>query len=139
MYETILLPVDGSESSMRAADQAFRLADNSEATVHILSVVDTSRYGTTALSSTELIFDELETTAASVIETLESEAADRGIATEGHLSHGQPSKEIATYGAEIDADLIVIGQKGQSRGSTTPIGSVAERVVRQAAVPVFVT
>jgi nucleotide-binding universal stress UspA family protein len=129
MYETILVATDGSEPANRAIEHALTLAERYGAAIHVISVVDTDRFGEPALSSTELVLDEREDWAHDVIR----EAAERGeyldIEIESRICHGSPHEEIVTYADEIDADLTILGSHGLS-GQGHHIGSVSERVAR---------
>jgi len=60
MYDTILVPTDGSDPANRAVEHALALADRYDARVHALYCVETHRYGEPALSSTEIVLDQLE-------------------------------------------------------------------------------
>ncbi len=137
MYETILLPVDGSEPAHRATEHALMLADAFDATVHPMYVVDTSRYGSPAISSTELVVDQLESQGSALLDSIADQAERRNIHTESYLCRGKPSAEIIAYADSIDADVTVLGFQGQSHRISNHIGSVAERVVRRANRPVL--
>ena len=128
MYDTILVATDGSEPANRAIEHALDLASRYDANVHVISIVDTSRYNEPALSSTELVIDNLEDYARDLI----SEATERGetlgieLATE--VRHGIPHEEIMAYADDIDSDLTLLGRHGASQ-TGHHIGSVADRVV----------
>jgi nucleotide-binding universal stress UspA family protein len=136
MYDTILVSVDGSDGSNRAIEHALTLAERFDATVHALYVVDTHRYGETALSSAELVISELEDRGAALLDELAANADNRGVAVETRCCHGLPSAEILEHAARVDADVVVLGSRGHSRRPT--LGSVADRVVTHADRPVFV-
>lgn len=51
---------------------------------------------------------------------------------------GDPGTQISEYAAKINADLIVIPSHGERNLRTLLVGSVTERVVRQAPCPVLV-
>lgn len=55
----------------------------------------------------------------------------------GHLRTGDPGDEIIRFAAEHDVDLIVMGTHGRRGVRAMIAGSVAERVVRTAEVPVL--
>ncbi|MFU8868344.1 universal stress protein [Natronococcus sp.] len=137
MYDTILVPTDGSEPADRAVDHALTLADRYGADIHALYCVETHRYGEPALSSTELVLDDLEDRGAAMLEAVGDRAADAGIECRPTVCHGRPWEEVREKAAELDADLIVIGYQGQSHTRTDRIGSVAERIVRTADRPVL--
>lgn len=137
MYESILIATDGSESADRAVDYTLDLAEQYGATVHALYVVDTARYGEPALSSAELVLDELEERGYEILDGVGDRATDRGITVETKLCHGRPHQEITDYADEIGTDLIVVGYQGQSHQMKDHIGSVTERVIRIASCPVL--
>ncbi len=51
MYERILLPTDGSDEAKQAAAHAIDLAEKYDATLDVLSVVDTRAYDTEGITS----------------------------------------------------------------------------------------
>ncbi|WP_306060945.1 universal stress protein [Natronococcus wangiae] len=132
MYETILVATDGSSAAERAVDGAIDLASTFDAELHAISVVDTSRYGDSMLSGTEGVIDELKGRAEVVLEEVETRA-DVDVATE--VRHGRPHEEIGEYADAINADLLVLGNRGL--GASDQIGSTAERVVRYVDRPVL--
>ncbi|MFC4357861.1 universal stress protein [Halobium salinum] len=138
MYDTILVPVDGSDPSNRAVEHAFELAERFDAAIHAIHVVDTHRYGEPALSSTELVVDELEARGHDLLEELMDRADNIGVAVEPRVCHGDPADEIVAHADAVDADLVVVGFQGQSHRRPGRLGSVADRVLRSVDRPVLV-
>lgn len=120
----------------RAIQQALTLADRYQADLHAISVVDRDRYGEPALSSTELVVDELEDRARVWLAEISDEGDSLAVAVETKCCHGSPDTEIVSDADEIDADLTVLGSRGRSHRQR-PIGSVADRVSRTADRPVL--
>jgi len=137
MYDTILVPTDGSNPANRAVEHALELADKYDADVHAMYCVETHRYGEPALSSAEIVIDNLEERGAAMLEKIADRADNAGIDCSWNVCHGRPWEEVRGKAAELDADLIVIGYQGQSHTRTDRIGSVAERIVRTADRPVL--
>ena len=137
MYDTILVPTDGSDPANRAVEHALELADRYDASVHAMYCVETHRYGEPALSSTEIVLDNLEDKGAAMLEELNDRAETVGVDCDWHVCHGRPWEQVRETADEMDADLIVIGYQGQSHTRTSRIGSVAERIVRTADRPVL--
>jgi nucleotide-binding universal stress UspA family protein len=135
MHDVILVATDGSEPAERAVDHAFELAAASDATVHVISVVDTKRYGEPALSSAELILDDFEDRAQSLLKDIAERAADADFELVTEQFHGEPHDEILSYADEVDADLLILGRHGRSR-TGHHIGSVSDRVVDSSDRPV---
>ncbi|MDS0477155.1 universal stress protein [Natrinema sp. 1APR25-10V2] len=138
MYDVILVGTDGSEPANRAVEHALSLAEQYGAEVHVLSVVDTGRYGEPALSSTELVVDDLEDQSTDLLVEVEERAADQGVDVVTTCCHGNPHEKITAYADEIDADLTLLGSHGRSQ-TGHHIGSVADRVTRTIERPVLLT
>jgi nucleotide-binding universal stress UspA family protein len=137
MYDTILVPTDGSDPANRAVEHALALADRYDARVHAMYCVETYRYGEPALSSTALVLNQLEEQGQAMLEELGDRADNAGIEYTCDVCHGRPWDEALKAADEADADLIVIGYQGQSHARAGKIGSVAERIVRAADRPVL--
>jgi nucleotide-binding universal stress UspA family protein len=134
MYDRILVPTDGSVGSAHVALQAIDIAETYGATVHVLHVVDESLRTLVGSLSDE---EELEDHGREVVGRIAGMARDHGLDVETAILNGDPAQRIVAYADEIDADLIVSGTHGRSGVERRLIGSVAERLVRQARCPVM--
>jgi len=139
MYDTILVPTDGSDPANRAVEHAVDLAGKYGAALHTMYVVDTARYGDPALSSTELVLTELEEEGGELLDRVADRADNEGVEVTTFVCHGKPHEEIRDYADEIDADVIVIGYQGQSHTRTDIMGSVTQRVLQSVDRPVLTT
>ncbi len=137
MYETILVPTDGSDPANRAVEHALAVADRYDASVHALYCVETHRYGEPALSTTAIVLDQLEEQGQAMLEEIRDRAANAGIECTSEVCHGRPWEATLEVGDKVEADLIIIGYQGQSHTRTRKIGSAAERIVRSADRPVL--
>ncbi|MFT4946739.1 MAG: nucleotide-binding universal stress UspA family protein [Natronomonas sp.] len=137
-YDEILIPTDGSHRAEEAVDHGLELADQADATVHSMYVVDERRYGETpALSSYELAFEQFEETGQDITEDVAQRARDANLDASTEVTRGLPHEEIVRYADEQDIDLIVMGRSGAGGAEAPHMGSVADRVLRTADVPVF--
>lgn len=136
MYDTILVPTDGSDGANRAVEHALDLAERYDAALHAIFVVDTARYGEPALSSTELVIDRIADEGRELLDDLGGRADNEGLGLTTRTCQGSPREEIVAYADEIDADLIVMGFQGRSHREH--MGSVVDRVVRTAGRAVLV-
>ncbi len=132
MYDRILVATDGSESANRAIEQAADLADTFDAELYSIAVIDTRRYGDSMLAESTQVIADLETHARELLTELQ-DRTDIDSTTE--LRRGRPHVEIAEYAENIDANLLVIGNRGIGGGEE--IGSTAERIVRHIDRPVL--
>lgn len=138
MYDVILVGTDGSDPAFRAVEQGIDLAEQYDAALHVIAVVDTSRYGEPALSSTELVLEDLEDEAHDLLEDCVERAAAHDVTVVTECRHGTPDQEIVAYADEIDADLTLLGSHGRSQ-TGHHIGSVANRVARGTDRPILLT
>jgi nucleotide-binding universal stress UspA family protein len=135
MFETVVIATDGSASAKRAVVAALDIADRFDATVHALYVVDEHDIE----SSPEQVRDDLESALQSAgdeaLSVVEHEADERPLVTA--TREGQPATEIMDYAEAVEADLIAVGTRGRHGDHAFLLGSVAERIVRQASTPVL--
>lgn len=137
MLDTILVPTDGSDPANRAVEHAFTLADRYDATINLLYCVETHRYGEPALSSAEIVIDNIEDRGAAMLEEIQERADGLGIECAAEICHGKPWEAVMERAGDQEADLIVIGYQGENRTQPGRIGSVAERIIRNADRPVL--
>ena len=136
MYEHILLPTDGSDAAAQAAPHAIDLAKRYDATLHLLSVVDTAALGPDV--RTEVVVGQFEEMAQDAIDDLTERAERAGVSTvTGTVAHGAAHRAICAYADEHDVDLIVMSTHGRSGLGRFLLGSVTEKVIRRASVPVL--
>lgn len=138
MYDTLLVATDGSAGANRAVTHALEQAEQNDATLHTIFVVDTGHLPEPALSSTELQTNEVEAWGHEQVDEVTQRAESVDVDVETRVCHGKPYIEIIDYADQIDADMIVLGYKGHSHSEADHIGSVTDRVVQNAGRPVFV-
>jgi nucleotide-binding universal stress UspA family protein len=139
MYQTILLPTDGSAGSELAVDHALDLAERYDATLHLLYVVDTDIVNHYAgIDAIEGVEHALESHGTRALETAAARATDGGIPVEQHVVEGSPHEAILDAIPMVGADLVVMGTERRDDEYRRLVGSVTERVVRMADVPVHV-
>lgn len=136
MYETILLPTDGSDAADSAVEHALDLAKTYDATLHVLYVVDEGAYGGLDVR-TEMIREGLETEGTKAVDAIRRRADDAGVLVVGEVTTGRPYRKIRSYADRNDVDLIVMGTHGRRGIDRYLLGSVAEKVVRLADAPVM--
>ena len=138
----ILCPTDFSENSEHAMKYALTLAMLSQAELELFHVVEPITYP----HSTELfepVLDEVELTMKMGVafqKQLEDQVAalkEEYPKIEGKLVTGNTFLEIIQVARDDDVDMIVMGTHGRTGLAHVLIGSVAERVVREAPCPVL--
>lgn len=135
MFDRILFPTDGSDGATAAFEHVLRLASGHDATVHVLSVADTTRDSVTRIG--EEVIDALEREGASIVEEAAERAADHGVETVTAVEQGGVAETITAYATAHEADLIAMPTRGRTGLDRLLLGSTTERVLRHAAVPVL--
>ena len=134
MYDTILVPTDGSDGARAALGHALDLATTFDATVHTLFVVE-QVYA--ADVGTERILEAMRAEGTRAVEQFAERAEAAGVASVSDVRTGTPHREILDYVEEHDVDLVVMGTHGRTGLDRYLLGSVTEKVVRLSDVPVL--
>ena len=122
---------------MDALELACRIAEQNSATVYLLTVIGAPPAAATALPPVPVAADpEFETVCRGRLEALAREKL-AGVSHEIVVASGNAAPEILDLAAKRDIDLIVMGTHGRTGVKHFLLGSVAERVVREASVPVL--
>lgn len=135
MYDRILYPTDGSEPAESALEYAIRIASEHGATMHVLNVADTNR-DSLAQIRTEVV-DVLVREGEGIVDEAAERVSERGVSVVSDVLQGAPSASIVEYGTEEGVDLIVMPTHGRRGLKRYLIGSVTERVINTADVPVI--
>lgn len=136
-YRDVLVPTDGSECARAALDLGIDLAGEEETALHLLSVVDSTTLGVDVRA--ELQVEYLEQHARNILADAASVAADAGVdPADTTIEFGTPIyRGILEYAETHDVDVIVAGTHGRSGLDRYLLGSVTEKLVRTAPVPVL--
>jgi len=137
MYDSILIPTDGSDDAKRAAEHGVQLAAAFDATVHALYVIDLPGTPRTVYlrDDEDEMREEYEKYGEEVTGDVADLAAEHGVECVTAIRSGAVHERIVDYADDEGIDGIVMGTgyKGKLGGL---LGSVAEKVVRTSDVPV---
>lgn len=133
--EKILVPMDGSPSSIAALEEALVLAEELAAAVDVLHVYAPDRFELgSSTAATDASVAEAEREMESAIGEARALLGDR---LSRRTESGEPVRKIVEIAAADHADLIVIGTHGRVGRLRALVGSVADGVVRNAPCPVL--
>ncbi|MBO8128321.1 MAG: universal stress protein [Peptococcaceae bacterium] len=147
MINNILVPVDGSECAMRAAQYAAELAKfnpNSKVTVFTVDRIPRSYisrrlywvaadWGEQGKHIREVFAEERQR----ILEQAEAVFKEKGINVQSDYGAGNPAEEISEYARKHGVDLIVMGTRGMSNLKEIFLGSVSHKVLQMAPCPVI--
>lgn len=142
-YQHILVPVDGSPTSLAAVDQAANLAKTYGSKVTILLVITIDPFiGVEYISAQNQKADTLnhsQTMIQEIMEEAKQHFAAQGINADTKVVEGQEIyKEIVRTATDLNADLVVIGSHGRTGIKKLVLGSVAQKVLGEIHLPVLV-
>lgn len=137
-YSKILIAVDSSEYSMKAAKRGLELAHQLNAKAALIFVVEKSKaignIDAGIMPETALIV--LKKEAEQTLDELASMYNGKDVIK--FMPEGHPINEIVKTAEIWEADLIVMGTHGRTGLKHLFMGSVAEQIIRHAKIPVIV-
>jgi nucleotide-binding universal stress UspA family protein len=146
MIKKILVPVDGSPPSIRAAKMAADIVAKEGGQIHLLNVVKPSSgdYSGVSFAGFELPRDlaekvnqEWEKVARHIVDKVSAEIKEKNVEVHHNIAKGDPVSIICKVAKEGQFDLISIGSRGVG-GVTGILGSVSSRVSQQSSCPVLI-
>ncbi|AYC30395.1 universal stress protein [Paenisporosarcina cavernae] len=136
MYKKILVAVDGSDHSKRAATHAVYLAEHTEGShVTLLYVLDYDK--TLAPHLQQMTSDDLHEDRKSKIEPIRSLFIDKGVQCDIRLLHGEAGPVIVEHANKESYDVVVIGSRGLNTLQEMVLGSVSHKVAKRVHAPVL--
>lgn len=134
--ESILLPTDGSVGAKAATSHAVDLCHHLNASLDVVNVVDTGTLDRHVRTANLLeAFQELGQ--AAVDEAIDMATRGEVRSVKASVLEGTPARSIVDFADAHDIDLITIGTHGRTGLDRVLLGSVAERVIGRANVPVL--
>ncbi|MDG5762062.1 universal stress protein [Natronococcus sp. A-GB1] len=138
MYNSILVPVDGSDASKHAVKHALELAADVDASVHILHVVSLNESRNVDVQRIEQgqLINDLEVTGDEIIEESLPTGDTSPVSLTQSVMFGRPDRKILKHIRTESPDLVIMGSRGRTGVQRMILGSVAENVARRSSVPV---
>ena len=138
MYKRILIALDGSALAEQALSHAVAQAERFGAELFLLRVLEPfPQAGILWQADVKRAESQAIDQAQDYLEELANRLRDRGLTVKPTVIQGQPGLAVVRFAETNDVDLIVICTRGRSGPSRWLMGSVADRVVRGATVPVL--
>ena|SRR5690554_1723293 len=134
MFHSILVPVDGSEGAKKALDVACQLANQSDATLHILHVPEELAHETMLVwgigaIAIEASNQERDDISQQVVDKAAEAARANGITQiETAVAKGDPARTIVNEAKRRGVEAIVMGSRGLSDLRGLVVGSVSHKV-----------
>lgn len=137
MYKNILLAVDGSENSLRAAEEAIKIASLCDkCMIEVVAVVDFSQAKKEVLHSQGK--EDLELARRNKLLPIEEKLKLNNLAYVIKILRGEPGEVIVDYANEGKFELVVIGSRGLNAVQEMVLGSVSHKIVKRVKCPVLI-
>lgn len=133
----IVVAYDGSKGSHKALIWAVNLASRLGAAVVAVSVVKPPEFSS-SIDEVDEWYADGEKQYRPLLEKAAVYGEEQGVFLQTEILKGHPAESIMRYAADRQADLIVMGTRGMGGFKILIIGSVAQKVVTYAKVPVLV-
>jgi len=137
----ILLPVDGSEGTARAATVAYELAEITKGKIFILHVINlgmVQQIATMSDADSLEVLTRYMVNGEKLLEGYKKAASEFDLDIELILEQGLPSDKIIEIAKEKKVDVIVMGSSGATSTARGSLGSATERVVRKSPCAVLI-
>ena len=138
MFDKIVVAIDGSEFSRAALTAAAGLAVKAGSAVEVVHVHEHDPVPSKAGMSPDL---ETPAEAQAVVAAAIQQLKESGVVAQGRLLQAHTRdvpRKIIEFADESGADLIVVGRRGLSSLTGMLVGSVSNKLVHTARVPVMV-
>jgi nucleotide-binding universal stress UspA family protein len=139
MLSKLLVPVDGSENSLRALDHAIYLAKKAGANITAMNVIENPP--TVYVESQKLLNDLLanfRAESAKILDKCRQIAEKSDVRIETVIGEGDAASNIVGYAQKEDFDTIIIGRRGLGRFKEMVLGSISNKVLHHAKCTVMI-
>ena len=137
MFKNILVAYDGSLNSRRALDVAVEIAKCAQARVHLVYAYDKIPSFLGEPNLQELV-DKVLIAAREMVESAAAQLKAEYIRVTTNVLEGPPAEAILDVAEAEKFDLIVMGSRGLGRLQGLLLGSVSDRVLHHAKIPVLI-
>ena len=132
----ILIGLDGSDYSQRAAEEVLQRRWNPATHVDLVTVIDSSLksrvLGKAQPFENPHAFDRIEDPIQSLLEATREKFTRQGLSVQCHIFEGDPKRTLLHYAADWNVDCIFLGARGSEHGQRLYLGTLASAVCTRA-------
>lgn len=137
MFEKILVPLDGSEHSIRALKNAIQIAKKFDGSITLIHVYTVSPFAITPTQVYRYV-QAIRELGNSILEEGKNLVKAERVQVETLLEEGHTIEKILETVTKEKFNLVVLGSRGLSMLKGILMGSVSEGVTKKAPCPVLV-
>jgi nucleotide-binding universal stress UspA family protein len=136
VYKVIVVGTDGSDTASHAVHEATALAALTGATLHIVHAAPRRTPGVIAYAASGGVSElaaatknkEITAESREILQQAAAEARESGVVVELHRVAEEPPDALVAVAKKVDADLLVVGNRGMSGARRFVLGSVPNTV-----------
>lgn len=141
-FQNILVPIDGSDTSLAVIPEAVEVANKFNATITVVQVMTLDPYIASEYmmhGQSNQMIERARNYILDNLETAKGKFQEQGIDVQVKLLEGENiAKTIAQATEDLNTDLVIISSHGRSGFKKLLIGSVAQSLLTTVNVPVLV-
>lgn len=137
MLERILVGTDASDAADHALSTALRLARAAGAQIRAVHALDRPQLPAAVPAETPSVSQRHEEEGNALVQGARDRAEEHGVEASTHVREAEPGELLLDEAARWPADLLAVGTHGHGPLSRAVLGSVADRLVREAPCPVL--
>jgi nucleotide-binding universal stress UspA family protein len=126
----IIVAVDKSSYADNVVRASYDVAENINADVEILTVIETPELASEGEIDVGSIESEEKEIAEHQKKLIDSYFSGSTLLVESTILHGNPAKKICEYAKKAKADIVVVGTRGMGKIQSKLLGSVSETVIK---------
>lgn len=136
-FQKILVPLDGSPTSVRGLNEAISLARQSNGTIIGMYVIP--RFPPKIAKILKSYRIQLEKTSEKIMAHAKTSAARHGVSFDRKVIVSQDIvKTVTGYAKTTKSDIIILGSRGEGGSDKEYLGSVANGIIHESKIPVLV-
>jgi nucleotide-binding universal stress UspA family protein len=136
MYKRILVTLDRSELAEQALPHAVAMAKAFSSSIELVMVVPITGYATPE-TAVHIDWEREVDEDREYLTGIVARVTDANVPVKSEIRRGDIAEEILRHAQEMHVDLIVMSTHGRSGLGRWVYGSIADRVLRYATVPVL--
>ncbi|MCX6676527.1 MAG: universal stress protein [Methanothrix sp.] len=142
MIKKIMIAIDGSDTSKKAATIGIDIAHRANGSITAVYIMETLRLAhlpgyATLPGLKDKILELMQEEGQQATQFVEDQAQMMKVPCDKIIAQGNPSEELLRIARERGMDLLIMGNLGRTRMEKFLLGSVAEKVVLRSAIPVL--
>ena len=126
----IIIAIDQSDYAEKVMKAAYDVAENIDADVNILTVIETPELAAAGELDSAQMDEEEKKTSEYQKRLIDTNFSGSTLLVESIILHGDPVKKICEFADKVHASLVVIGTRGHGKIQSKLLGSVSDKVIK---------